>query len=202
VRYLTTLPFVRGELERDFFETKVIYFFHLLFYLEHGVYNMKSEGVVSRRRAAMSTMSKEMKELIGEHEAILVHMGALTRTADTLITQPARARERVWDYRQRLYDFKDAIWYHLDVDERIFKTLFGDAFLEDPTEEHQEIQRLVNDMIAIADNTNVEKLEPEELNQFCDKLGAAFKKVCKLIEVHIARENAILERVQKALNNQ
>ena len=150
----------------------------------------------------MGVMNKEMKELMGEHEAILAHMGALTRSADKLIAQPASARERAWDYRQRLYDFKDAIWYHLDVDERIFKSLFGDAFLEDPTDEHQEIQRLVNDMIKMADNTNIEKLEPEELNQFCDKLGTAFKKACKLIEVHIARENTILERVQKTLNNQ
>ncbi|MGD0794772.1 MAG: hypothetical protein ABR958_04160 [Dehalococcoidales bacterium] len=150
----------------------------------------------------MSTMSKEMKELMGEHEAIMAYMQTLTRSAENLIIQPAYAKNRLWNYRQRLYDFKDAIWFHLDVDERIFKSLFGDTFLEDPTAEHQEIQRLVNDIIAMADNTNIEGLGQEELDQFCDQLGTAFKKVCKLIGLHIARENAIMERVQKALNHQ
>lgn len=149
----------------------------------------------------MATMSKEMKELMGEHEAIMAYMQSLTKSAENLAAQPTYARERLWNYRQALYDFRDALWFHLDIDERVFKSLFGDTFLEDPIEEHQEIQRLVNDMICVADNATIEKLGREELNQFCEKLGGAFKKVCQLIELHIAKENAILEKVQQALNH-
>lgn len=150
----------------------------------------------------MGAMSKEMKELIGEHEAIMAYMQSLTRSAENLVVQPTRARERLWNYRQGLYDFKDAIWFHLVIDERIFKSLFGDAYLGDPVEEHKEIQRMVNEMITMADNAIIEKLRQEELNQFCGNLGTAFKKICKLIELHMAKENTILERVQQALNHQ
>jgi hypothetical protein len=145
---------------------------------------------------------EQMKELIGEHEAIMVYMQSLTKSAEDLVARPGRAKERIWNYRQRLYDFKDAIWYHLEIDERIFKSLLGDAYLEDPIEEHQEIQQLVNNMILLADNAIIENMEQEELSLYCESLGEAFKKICKLIELHIAKENAILERVQQALNHQ
>lgn len=150
----------------------------------------------------MKTGREAMKELIGEHEAIIAYMQSLTKSAEDLVARPGNANERIWNYRQRLYDFKDAIWYHLEIDERILKSLLGDAYLEDPIEEHQEIQRLVNDMILLADNAVIENLGQEELGLYCDSLGNAFKKICKLIELHIAKENAILERVQKALNHQ
>ena len=147
----------------------------------------------------MKTGREAMKELMGEHEAIMAHMQSLTKSVANLAAQPAK--ERILNYRYRLYDFKDAIWYHLEIDERIFKSLFGDAYLEDPIEEHREIQRLVNDMISLADNAAIENLGQEELNQYCASLERAFSKICKLIELHIAKENAILERVQHALNN-
>ena len=150
----------------------------------------------------MKTSREAMKELVGEHEAIIVYMQSLMKSAASLAAQSVPAKDRIWNYRYRLYDFKDAVWYHLEVDERIFKTLLGDTYMEDPIEEHREIQRLVNDMIAMADNTLVEKMGQEELNLYCASLGNAFGKICKLIELHIARENAILERVQKALNHQ
>lgn len=150
----------------------------------------------------MKTSRELMKELMGEHEAIKAYMQSLMKSAENLNAQPARAKDRLWNYRYRLYDFKDAIWYHLEIDERVFKSLFGDAYQEDPVEEHREIQQLVNDMIALADSAIIEKLEQAQLHQYCGKLGKAFDRICKLIELHIAKENAILERVQKALNNQ
>jgi hypothetical protein len=148
----------------------------------------------------MSIMSKEMKELVGEHEAILAHMRSLTRTVENLSAQPAVAREKLWGYRQALYDFKDAIWFHLDIDERVFKSILGEGFTDDPIGEHQEIQRLVKDMIILADDSAIERCAQPELDRFCGQLSEAFKKICKLIELHIAKENAILEKVQKALN--
>ena len=149
----------------------------------------------------MGAMSKEMKELIGEHQAIMAYMQTLSKTAEKLAAQPAAAKEQLWKYRYGLYDFKDALWYHLEIDERVFKSLFGDAYLEDPIEEHREIQQLVDDMIALADDAAIEKMGQEELNQYCIKIGTAFKKICKLIELHIAKENAILEGVQATLNH-
>jgi hypothetical protein len=158
-------------------------------------------NVVSRRSMAVGAMSRELKELIGEHEAILAYMETLTKTAENLAAQPALARDRLWNYRHGLYDFKDAIWYHLEIDERVFKSLFGDAYQEDPIEEHRQIQQLVEDMISLANNAFIDRMGQEELNQYCAKIGTAFKKICELIELHIAKENTILQRVQDALNH-
>ena len=157
-------------------------------------------SVVSRRSGAMSTMSKAMKELVGEQEAIRVYMEKLMKSAESLAAQPGSAKERLANYRYALYDFKDAMTYHLEVDDKVFRSLFGDSYDEDPIEERREIQRLVNDLISMADSPVIEKLGNEALGQYCAGLEKAFKKICRLIELHIARENAILERVQEALN--
>jgi hypothetical protein len=144
---------------------------------------------------------KEMRELMGEHEALMVYMKTLTRTAESLAAPVSGARERLWNYRYCLHDFQDAISFHMDIDDRVFKSILGvNYIIEDPTEEHREIQRLLNEMVAMADNAVIDKLCQEEMGEFCDRLGLAFKKAVKLIELHIARENGILERVQKALN--
>jgi hemerythrin-like domain-containing protein len=149
----------------------------------------------------MVAISKEMKELIGEHEAIKAYMHSLTKSAEDLTAPSAPAKERLWNYRCRLHDFKDAIWYHLEVDEKVFKSLLGEAYGEDCGAEHEEIQKLVNDLVALADDTSIDKLDKEQVNGYCSRLGTAFDRICKLIELHIAKENAILDRVQKAPNH-
>jgi len=144
---------------------------------------------------------KEMRELIGEHEALMAYMQTLTKTAERLAAPESGAGERLWNYRYCLHDFKDAILFHLDVDDRVFKSVLGvNYIIEDPAEEHREIQRMLDDMIATADSAAIDKLRQEDMCRFCDQLGLAFKKVAKLIELHIARENAILDKVQKTLN--
>jgi hypothetical protein len=150
----------------------------------------------------MNAISREMRELVGEHEALVANMRSLTKAVENLSAPPAQARERLWGYRQALYDFKDAMWFHLDMDERVFKSVLGEKYTEDPETEHDEIRRLVGALVATAENTLVDRMGQPEMDYYCEKLGAAFKKICKLIELHIARENAILERVQKALNSQ
>jgi hypothetical protein len=151
---------------------------------------------------AMQTSREVAQELIGEHKAILAYMGSLVKSGKNLASQPAKDKERIWNYCCRLYDFKDAIWSHLEIDERLYKSLSGDVYFDNPVREHQEIQRLVNEMITQVENTAIDKLDPAALDRHCESIGNAFDKTCKLIELHIAKENAILERVQTALNHQ
>jgi len=92
------------------------------------------------------------------------------------------------------------MWYHLEVDGRVFRSFFGNSCNEDLVEEHREIQQLIDDMIMLVDSAVIEKLGTEALSQYCAGLEQAFGKICKLLEVHITRENAILEQAQQALN--
>ncbi|HTY81590.1 MAG TPA: hypothetical protein VMB24_02300 [Dehalococcoidales bacterium] len=147
----------------------------------------------------MIAASKEMKQLVGEHEALMAYMKTLTRSAENLVG-PSGAKERLWNYRYCLHDFQDAIAYHLDIDDRVFRAILGSNYLEDSAEEHREIRQLLNDTVIMADCAVIDTLGQDEMTAFCDRLGQAFKKIVKLLEVHIARENAILERVQQSLN--
>jgi len=149
----------------------------------------------------MSVLSREMKELIGEHEALIAYMQFLAKSAAKLSEQPVPAKEKVWNYCCNLYDFKDAIWSHLETDEKVLKAVLGDNYGEDNINEHREIHDLVEQLTSLADNSVISRLEKQQLNEYCAQLGSAFDKICKLVELHIARENAILERVQDALNH-
>jgi hypothetical protein len=141
----------------------------------------------------------EIKELLGEHEGIRTHLRFLVKSRENLATEDFHAKERLWAYRCGLYDFRDAIQFHIEVDERIFQALPGDISFKDSKEAHREIQRVVNDLIQLADSAVIERLGTQELQIYTEKIGLAFGKTRDLIEAHIAVENAILQEALKKL---
>jgi hypothetical protein len=147
----------------------------------------------------MVVTSGEIKELLGEHEGIKTHLRFLVKSRENLEAEDYRAKERLWAYRCGLYDFRDAIQFHIELDERIFQALSGDTSSEESQKEHVQIQRVVDELIRLADSAVIERLEPEELQIYTEKIGLAFAKTRDLIEAHIAVENAILERALKKL---
>jgi hypothetical protein len=51
----------------------------------------------------MGTMTKEMKELMGEHEAIMAYMQSLTKSAANLAAPPAHAIQlAAWEQELRI----------------------------------------------------------------------------------------------------
>lgn len=147
----------------------------------------------------MGVTGGEIKELLGEHEGIRTHLRFLVKSRENLVTEDIRAKERLWAYRCGLYDFRDAIQFHIEIDERIFKALPGNISLNYSMEEHREIQRVVNELIKLADSAAIERLGLEELHRYTEKIGLAFNKTHDLIEAHIAVENAILQEALKKL---
>jgi hemerythrin-like domain-containing protein len=141
----------------------------------------------------------EIRDLLGEHEGIRSQLNFLVKSQEKLVTQDIKAKEHLWAYRCGLYDFRDIIRFHIEVDERIFKALFGDSSPRNSREEHREIQKVVNELIEVADSAVIEKLEPEELQRYTEKIGLAFNKTHELIETHIAVENAVLQEALEKL---
>ena len=139
----------------------------------------------------------EIKELLGEHEGIRSHLRFLLKSCVNLAIQDIRTKERLCAYRCGLYDFRDAIQFHIELDERVFQTFSVDFSTKVPVEEHREILRVINELILLADSAVIERLGLEELQLFTEKIGLAFSKIYDLIEAHIAVENAILK---EALN--
>ncbi len=147
----------------------------------------------------MSVTCGEIRELLGEHEGIRYQLRFLVKSRENLAAKDHQARERLWAYRYGLYDFRDAIQSHIEVDERIFKAIPADISTVDSNKEHRTIQAVIDELIRLADSSIFDKLGPEELYWYAEKIGLAFNKIRELIEAHIARENAVLHETLKKL---
>jgi hypothetical protein len=141
----------------------------------------------------MVIFNGEIKKLMDEHEGIREHMKFLVKSRGNLMIQDIHLKERIRNYCCILYDFRDAVRYHLELDEFILKSLSGNVSLKDLTEQHEEIRRVINDLIAFTESGVIDGLVQENVNQFNFKIGTAVNKICSLIETHIAQENTILE---------
>ncbi len=141
----------------------------------------------------------EMTGLMGEHEAIRAHMKFLINSLSSLAVQSIQVKDQIRSYRWGLYDFRDGIRRHIELDERIFETLPGNTSVEETMREHEEIQKQADDVIRLADDAVESKLGREELNQRALDIREAFNRICELIEAHTAKEDRLLKLVQKDL---
>jgi hypothetical protein len=142
----------------------------------------------------MNVKAGDIRESLGEHEAIRAHMRFLARSQKNLSIQDIQAKEKIWAYRCGLHDFKDEIQFHIEVDQRIFRALPADISLTETEEEHGEILTLINELIELADSAIIDKLSMEELDEYTKKIGLAVNKIFDLVEIHLTIENDILEK--------
>ena len=100
----------------------------------------------------MAATRKEITDLMWQHKAIREHMKFLTNSLSSLTTQPRTAqsiqlKDQITLYRWRLYDFREGVRRHIDLDERIFETLLGTS-VEDIIGEHETIQKQIDNGIT------------------------------------------------------
>jgi hypothetical protein len=148
----------------------------------------------------MSVGSGEIRELLGEHEGIRTQMRFLARSQENLVIRDIRAKERIWAYLCSLHDFHDAIQFHIEVDERIFRALPVGVSLRDMEEKHETIKKLIGELIGLVDSDVVDRLGEVELDRYTKKIGLAFNKICDIVETHIMLENAMLEEALKKIS--
>jgi hypothetical protein len=134
---------------------------------------------------------------MGEHQAIRAHMKFLINSLSGMTAPSSQIKDLLWSYRLGLYDFRDGIQLHIDLDERIFKAISGGPSAAETMKEHEEIQKQVDDAIHLADNAVNSKLVQEELNHHALIIREAFNKICTLIEAHTAAEDRLLKMVSK-----
>jgi hypothetical protein len=144
------------------------------------------------------------EDLGWEHQAIRNQMKFLTNSWSDLagksnqgITQSARLKNQIRLYRWSLYDFREAIRRHIDLDERLFKNLPSATPGEDLNGEHETIQKLLDKAISLAENAVYNKLSKEELNKCASDIKEAVDRICDLIGAHTAKEDDLMKQVQK-----
>lgn len=146
----------------------------------------------------MESTDKERERLLGEHEGIRAHMKFIAKNLGNLAGQKIQIRERIWIYRWGLWDFRDAVQRHIELDERIFREFKDNALVEETMNEHDEIKKMVDDAIALANNAVEKELGREDLTQSAVNIRKIFDRIRKLIEEHTAREDIILEPARKS----
>jgi predicted nucleic acid-binding Zn-ribbon protein len=147
----------------------------------------------------MAATEHEMTGLIREHEAIRAQMKSLADSLNSLATQSIQVKDRIRGYRWALYDLRDGIQRHIELDNRIFEALLGSTSMEDLTEEHKEIQKQIDGAVWLVDSAVADELVQEELNQCASNIREAVNGICGLIEAHTAKEDRLLRLMQKDL---
>ncbi|MFC1962851.1 hypothetical protein ACFLWB_02510 [Chloroflexota bacterium] len=154
----------------------------------------------------MTATGNEMKDLMGEHEVIRAHMKFITKSfesvatkSDQVIAQSIQLNDLKMLYLWPLYDFREAIQRHIVLDERIFNTLSDSTSIEDTMIEHEEIRKLADNAIQLAENAVYNEFSQEELNQSALNIRETFKRICKLIEAHTTAEDRLLKLAQEDL---
>jgi hemerythrin-like domain-containing protein len=147
----------------------------------------------------MAATEKEILRMMGEHEGVRAHMNFLSKSLGGLAAQSINVKEQIWIYRWGLWDFREACRRHIVLDESIFSVLTSNALVGETLKEHEEIQRLLDGVIKLADNAVENELDKKELSKIAQDISKAFDKVSRLIEVHTRTEDKLLKMVQKDL---
>jgi glycogen phosphorylase len=151
---------------------------------------------------AMAT-NLDPADLIEEHQAIGEHIKFLTNSLNGIDkplsqekSQSTQPKDQIRLYRWSLYDFREAIKRHIDLDERIFRMLDGSTSIETIIEEHKTIQKQLEGAISLAENAVYNKLSQEEQNKCASEIKESVDKICQSIGAHMVEENKQLKQVQ------
>jgi hypothetical protein len=140
-------------------------------------------------------MTNESSKLNQQHQAVQAHMkflikavGRLYPQANQEMPESTSLKNRIALYRWSLYDFKEAIQRHIELDERIFLGRSTEGILI----EHEGILGLISDAIVLAENAVNNKTSREELNVYTIKIIDAVSKICEALELHMTKEDELV----------
>ncbi len=143
---------------------------------------------------------KEIADLMGQHDAIRAQMKFLTESLAGLDIQSdldesdsTRIKKTIQDYSYTLRDLRAGVINHIELDERIFTSLFDRAVDKRLSTEHKKILELINLAIESVDKANTPQASRGELNHHVDEITAAIGKVRRLIKSHTSKEDKLLE---------
>jgi hypothetical protein len=155
-------------------------------------------GEVSR----MAATRKEIADLKWQHEAIKSNMKFLTKLLSNLAKQSNRwivssvqLKKQISLYRWLFYGFQEVVRQHIELDESVFKTIYGSTLTEEIILEHEEIKNQVDNVIRLAENAVNYELRREVLNKCALDISEGVKRIRELIEAHMAKEDISLKKV-------
>jgi len=135
------------------------------------------------------------QELDWEHEAIRKQIEFLTESLSNVSEQSCKGaaqqiplKEQITLYRWSLYDFRETLKRHIELDERLFDKRFSATLIKQLLTEHETLKTQVDEAISLAEDATYNNLSQDELTQCALKIRQAVDRMFSLIESHTATE--------------
>ena len=142
----------------------------------------------------MLAAEKEKTRLLEDRTGIKNHMKSLLKSIDTLDVNSALLKDNLWCYRQRLYDFRDAIQVHLELDDIVLSHLPQRGPASRITRDREKLLRLVMRAIQLTDTVVDCHLSPAETARFARNIREISGMIYRVIEIHSTVEDKLLDR--------
>ena len=135
------------------------------------------------------------QELAWEHEAIKKQIQFLTDSLSGVGEQSCKGaaqqlslKEQITLYRWSLYDFRETLKRHIELDERFFDKRSGATLSKQLLAEHETLKTQLDEAISLAEDATYNNLSQDELTKCALKIRQTVDRMFSLIESHIAVE--------------
>ena len=154
-----------------------------------------------------------IRRVTEEHQTIRSHIKLVgdSLTDQEVLTALGRARpdwipgrleilsEKQNKLQQTMSFLDEGLKNHFAFEEKVLSPLLGELFMRALTIEHGEIKKQIDEAKSIVADTRLEGLSREELLSKEALIQQMIDNVCQLVEGHAAREEVILDMVQRVL---
>jgi hypothetical protein len=154
--------------------------------------------VIEEHQALRSNV-KLVGDSIPDREAL----SSLERTrADWVPGKPELLAEKQKRLLQAVSYLEEGLRNHFAFEGRALPPLLGDLFMRAILLDHQEIMKEIKNDKSMAAEARLEGLGREELLSKEAEIQETISNLCRLVEEHATREEAMLEMLRKALEDQ
>ncbi len=156
------------------------------------------QRVIEEHQALRSNL-KLVGDSIPDREAL----SSLERTrADWVPGKPELLAEKQNKLLQAVRYLEEGLRNHFAFEGRALPPLLGDLFMRAILLDHQEIMKEIKNDKSMAAEARLEGLGREELLSKEAEIQETISNLCRLVEEHATREEAMLEMLRKALEDQ
>jgi hypothetical protein len=140
----------------------------------------------------MLIAEQEKTRLLEDRVGIKAHMKSLLKSLDDFDVTSTLLKDRVWCYRQRLYDVREAIQFHLQMDDIVFSRIPRCREVSRTVKQREKLLGLVTRAIQLTDTVVESDRSPGELARIAKNIREISGMIYQVIDIHAALEDKLL----------
>jgi hemerythrin len=145
---------------------------------------------------------RENVKLVGDSIPDREALASLEKTrADWIPGRLENFTEKQSKLVQAIASLDEGLRNHFNFEGKALPQLIGDLFMQAIYLDHQEILTEISEGKAVSSETGLEGLNRDELLAKETDIQQKISNICRLVEEHATREEAILEMLRRALED-